>query len=132
MEMESGYRNPFYIPSIGKDVDKNSPLHVREEEYYQNEELQTLVKLELLKIKKTTGRLNQQKTEEDGLRKTSDNIFGVRIPDNFEHLHWKQQRKILESINQIDLFKIILAVAKEGNFKELAKKRIIDIQIGKK
>jgi|CXWL01.1.fsa_nt_gi hypothetical protein len=135
IEIESIYRNPFYIPSVGKDIDRNSPIHVEEAEFYRNEELQTLVKVGLLKVRKTSGRTLQAPTdtkEDTDMRKSTDHIFGIKIPENFENMHWKQQRKILESIDSIDLFRIILAVAKDGNFKECARKRIIDLEIGKK
>jgi hypothetical protein len=135
VELVGVYHDPLYVTSINKTVSPSSPITVDEETYYTNEELQELVRTGLLKIKgssKATEASGESKEVSSiDIERDPESVLGVKIPDNFDTLHWKQQAKILSHVESIDVFRIILGVAKDGYFKDYAKKKIIDISIGK-
>jgi len=121
--------DPSYVSSLGVQIRPDKPFPVEESVYYDNDELRDLVKQGLIGIYKSEKDDSCDKLE-DPVEVHEKGLFGVDIPDDFENLHWKQQAKILNSIKSVDLFRVVLGVSKEGYFKELAKKKIIDLEMG--
>lgn len=128
IEIENIFGFPLFASSVSSLVTSDSPLIVSEDFFYNDDELQHLVKLKLFRVVRSGKEMAKEAPKPVDI-KQSTALFGVDIPDDFESLHWKQQVKILGHIDSPDLFKILLGVAKEGVFKDYAKKRLIDMSL---